>query len=456
LSTGRSRRSPQTPSLRRVDEAIPQVDGLRLLERADTGEWVGRGEVWRARVTGGLAGESGSRLPADLPGIGECRVRLLRMPVDEALRARAQTVAEDLLTLDDPGLVPIRSVRRAFDGVALVYGHLPSTALGLHLLARRRLLSAGEVVTLGVALCWALAHAHEAGIAHGRLCDADVLIGPDGRPVLTGVGVMGVLGAPGTAEADVRALQRMLVSLLDLESAAAPRVAEALAGGSPGAAELAALLAASAPAEPLRVHEPGRGPTAPTRRTRPGLPRAKRIRPRMLAAGAGVVLLGALVGWASAPGPHAAKSIGAAPSAAPALAGQQEVDWRQVLTRLDAARSAAFERPGSAGFDDVDVPGSQAYRYDAAAATSLRAHGVHAVGLRIVLESVRVESVTARRVTLRVADRRLPYELRDRQGKPANRVAARGTAVHVIELDAGAGSGASWRFASLRDPALSS
>ena len=35
------------------------------------------------------------------------------------------------------------------------------------------------------------------GIAHGRLRDADVLIGGDGRPVLTGVGVLGVLGAPG-------------------------------------------------------------------------------------------------------------------------------------------------------------------------------------------------------------------------------------------------------------------
>ena len=55
-------------------------------------EAVGRGEVWRARLTGGLAGEEGGALPGDLAGVGECLVRLLRMPVDEALRARAQTL----------------------------------------------------------------------------------------------------------------------------------------------------------------------------------------------------------------------------------------------------------------------------------------------------------------------------------------------------------------------------
>jgi hypothetical protein len=92
------------------------------------------------------------RLPADLPAIGECRLRLLRMPADEALRARAQTMASDLLAPDDPGLVPIRSVRRGYDGIALVFGHLPSPSIGLHLLARRRLRSPGEVGTLGVAL----------------------------------------------------------------------------------------------------------------------------------------------------------------------------------------------------------------------------------------------------------------------------------------------------------------
>jgi hypothetical protein len=74
-----------------------------------------------------------------------------------------------------------------------------------------------------------------------------------------------------------------------------------------------------------------------------------------------------------------------------------------------------------------------------------------------VLERVRVESATARRVILRVTDRRLPYELRDSTGKVVSRVAGRGTAAHVIELDASAAAGAvGWLFASISDPAVSS
>ncbi|HEX4429460.1 MAG TPA: hypothetical protein VHZ96_09350 [Frankiaceae bacterium] len=437
-----------------MDETIPQVDGLRLLARADAAEWVGRGEVWRARLTGGLAGPQGTRLPADLPGIGECWVRLLRMPVDDTLRARALTVAGDLLALADPGLVPIRSVRKAYDGIALVYGHLPTPATGLHLLARRRLLSAGEVVTLGVALCWALAHAHDAGIAHGRLADADVLIGPDGRPVLTGVGVRGVLGAPGEAAADIRALERMLASLLDPVSAGAPRVAEALAASSCNAAGLAALLAASTQAEPLRVDEqPSEPAEERIRRRRPRL-MPRRANPRMLTAGVGAVLIGGLaggVGWASAPGPQPQSAV--LPPAA-RTAGHQPIDWRAVLTKLDLARSAAFGRPGSVGLDGVDVPGSPASRYDAAAVVSLRARDAHAVGLRLELGSVRIESAAPGRVTLRVTDRRMPYEIRDSHGKIVSRVAGRAAAAHLIELDAS--SAGAWRFATVSEPAVTS
>ncbi len=435
--------SRQPPSLRRVDESLPQVDGLRLIERVDS---CGRGEVWRARIAGGLAGEQALPLPGDLTGVGECSVRLLRLPVDEALRARAQTLARDLMALDEPGLLPIRDVRKAFDGVALVYGHPPAEPTGLHLIARRRLLSAGEVVTLGVALAWALAHAHAAGIVHGRLADADVLIGSDGRPVLSGVGILGVLGAPNSAAADVRALERMLGSLLDRETAGAARISRALADGSSTAAELATVLAASAPAVPIGVDGPaadavpvrGRRPSARARVGRPGW-----LRPRVLLAAAGVVLLGALAGWASAPGPHAraAAAPGSAPPAVPAT------DWSQVLARLDTAWAAAFEQPET-GFGAVDAPTGPAYRADTEAAASLRARGLHAAGLRLVLMSVGVESASPQRVILRVTDRRSSYELRDRSGAVVTRVAARGSAAHRIELVATSGAG-TWRFAEV-------
>ena len=131
--------------------------------------------------------------------------------------------------------------------------------------------------------------------------------------------------------------------------------------------------------------------------------------------GAGVVLLGALAGWASAPGPHAASSAGcrrrarrSPPRSAP--------DWRQVLDRarpgpVGRVRSARTS-PGSAA---VDAPASAAYRYDAAAVcVACERAACTRLGLRLVLESV------ARRVghgrgasRLRVTDRLSPYELRD-------------------------------------------
>jgi hypothetical protein len=431
------------PSVRRVDEGTPQVDGLRLIERVDD---CGRGEVWRARHTGGLGGEDGAPLPGDLPGVGECRVRLLRMPVDEAFRARGQALAGDLTALDEPGLLTVREVRTAYDGIALVYGQLPKDVTGLHLIARRRLLRAGEVVTLGVALSWALAHAHAAGIVHGRLTDADVLIGGDGRPVLTGVGVLGVLGAPGEAADDVRALERMLGSLLDAGSAGAAQVSRALGQGSTTAAGLAALLAAAAPAVPIRLDEsvPQAGfAEAPVRsRWRPAW-----LRPRMLLGAAGVVLLGGLAGWVSAPGPHARTSRPGAVAPTP-VAG---LDYRELLTRLDAAWARGFEHP-ELGFAAVDASASPALRADTAVAAALRARGLHAVGLRLVLRQVAVEAASPTRLILRVTDERSTYELRDARGKLVSTVAARRAAGHRIELVAAGSSPAEgWRFARVTD-----
>ena len=274
LSTGRNPAGAAVPSVRQVDKTIPLVDGLRLIERTDE---AGSGEVWRARITGGLAGARGDPLPGELSGVGECVVRLLRLPVDEALRGRARALADDLVALDDPGLVTIRSVVSAYDGIALIFAPLPSPMPPLHLLARRRQLLAGEVVTLGVALAWALAAAHRFGVAHGRLRDADVLLDEGGRPVLAGVGVMGVLGAPGTPAADVGALGRLLGSLLDGASGGADRVLAVLGDRSLTATELAARLAAATAACPIVMSDPDPAAPAACVSGHPRAPPAARI-----------------------------------------------------------------------------------------------------------------------------------------------------------------------------------
>jgi hypothetical protein len=382
-------------------------------------------------------------------------VRLLRLPVDEALRGRAQVLAKDLMGLRDPGLVPVRSVHEAYDGIALVLDP-PSPSHPLHLLARERLLSAGETVTLGVALAWALAAAHDAGVAHGRLRDADLLLDAQGRPVLGGVGVRGVLGAAGEPADDVRALSRMLASLLDRESPEADRVQSALSEQPGTASELAVRLASSAAATPIRVAaiEP-----EPSPRARPwgagllaglfGPKRHSRPRRGLLAVATGLAIFVAfgLAGWAFAPAP--AEHGAAAP---PNAAGPPEPDWRAVLERLDSARAAAFARPGANPIAAADAPKSAAYRYDAAAVAALRGRHAHATGLRMVLERIDVQSLSARRVTLTVTDRLPSYRIEDTGARLITQVASRGPRAHLVALrDVGAASSPSWRIETVSE-----
>ncbi len=421
-----------------MEKTIPSVDGLRLIEPIDD---AGSGEVWRARITGGLAGVRGDPLPGELPGVGECVVRLLRLPVDEALRARARALAEDLVALDDPGVVGIRSVAGAYDGLALIFAPLPSAVLPLHLLARRRQLGAGEVVTLGVALAWALATAHRRGIAHGRLRDADVLLDSGGRPLLTGIGVMGVLGASGTPQGDVVALERLLASLLDGASTGAGRVVDVLADRSLTAAELATRLAAATASSPIELSEAERDemPTSDIARRRwRRLPQLnlRRLRPPrgvlLMLAALVVVLLGGMVGWASVSGP--VEGSGSVPPKPRPPITVPKANWPRTLASLDRGRAVLFAHPVSTDVASVDVAGTPAYDYDANAVARLRSRGAHAVGLRMVVEAVTVTGLSTRSVELTVTDHRLGYDVRDQAGVLVSHVASRGTARHLIVL----------------------
>jgi hypothetical protein len=444
--------------VRWVDTTLPVIEGLRLIERT---EECGPGEVWRARVVGGLGGSAGERLPGELAGVGECEVHLLRLPVEEAIRARAHCVAADLVALEDAGLVGVREVRPAYDGVALVLSQLPSPMLALHLLARRRQLSAGEVVTLGVALAWALAAAHAAGVTHGRLRDADVLIDPGGRPILAGIGVMGVLGSAGEPADDVRALARMLLSLLDSQSSGAAKLAQSVHQPPGAATELAAVLAAACPAAPIRLAEVddasdhsteppevegtrrrgsrrGRSPLGGVMAAMLGRVQWRRLT-RLAGVGAGIVVLAGVIGWMSAPGP--------ATSSAKAVPASSASNWTSVLSALDAARADAFSRPGTVAITTFDAAGSSALQYDAAAVASLRLQGVHAWGLRMLLTSVAVQRQSASEVTLAVTDSRSAYEVLDAKQQVLSRVAVRPAARHLIVLRS-AGQ-AQWRVSAV-------
>jgi hypothetical protein len=463
-----------------MQDEVPDVEGLRLTERSYD---AGRGEIWRARVAGGLGGDDGARLPGELAGVGECTVRLLRLPVDEAMRARALVVARDLLALDDPGLVRVLEARRAFDGIALVLETPTPPVTGLDELARRRQLAAGEVVTIGIAIGWALGAAHTAGMTHGQLRDADVLLPLGGRPVLAGVGVMAVLGSAGSPRDDVRALARLLASVLDGESAGASRVLDAVeparGAGADTPQELATRLAAAAAAIPveLPIDRPGEtagdaiselpeictpspsGPPSPPRPSRPSGARHRRGRRRGLALRrrhllgvlAAAILIGSgLVGWVSAPSPSG-RHDGSASAGGPAA---RDPDWRMVLTQLASARAAAFAAPDGASparaaLATVDVPGSPAHAADVATLADLRRRGLHASGLRLTVLQASVRERSSSAVILLVRDQLAAYQLLNAEGLVVRRQPARSGADHVVELRKQADG---WRIVRVSDP----
>src|SRR3954466_7411253 len=175
-------RLPSVPMSLRDAAAPPGVPGYTLQELLGRG---GSGEVWRAVPRSGGAPVAVKVLVAGAPG---------RQAREAALLAE----------LDHPHLVRLRDVvhqpRRGSQArVALVLDLLPGGSLAA-LLARRRRLRPGEVVTAIAPVAAALAHAHEHGVVHGDLSPGNIVFTAEGRPVLTDLGVARVLGEAAAAE----------------------------------------------------------------------------------------------------------------------------------------------------------------------------------------------------------------------------------------------------------------
>lgn len=95
--------------------------------------------------------------------------------------------------------------------VALLVEHVPGLTVA-EMRAARVPLSDGEGVTLAVPVLQALAALHAAGLVHGPVTAASVVVRPDGRPVL--VDLRGAVLGTGTVDGDVRRWLSTLVSLL--------------------------------------------------------------------------------------------------------------------------------------------------------------------------------------------------------------------------------------------------
>ncbi|ONH37367.1 hypothetical protein BL254_03670 [Protofrankia sp. BMG5.30] len=206
----------------------------------------GAGDVWAGRVVA--------------TGV-ECTVRRVRLPPGTAGRETAMRSARLLVELDHPHLVPVIDVIATSEGIAVVSEPVDGAVNLGRLLGVRERLEPGEVVTVGLPLAQALAAAHAAGVVHGRLDLADVLLEPNGRPMLAGTGVAGLGGPPTTPPVDVGDLAGLLLAAMPhatgpAAAAVAVAVAPALVDDPdrrPTAGELAAALARSCNPAPVRM-----------------------------------------------------------------------------------------------------------------------------------------------------------------------------------------------------------
>ncbi|MDT3446130.1 serine/threonine protein kinase [Pseudofrankia sp. BMG5.37] len=231
--------------------APPTVPGVTL------GGWpgdAGTGEVWAATLDDDAT---------------PCVVRLIRLPADPVRRGRAASAGRRLIQLSHAHLVPVLAVEEVDDGLAVVMARVPEAVSLRRLLAARDRLEPGEVVTVGLPVAQALAATHEAGLAHGTLTPADILLEPNGRPQLAGIGVAALralaAGGPApTAAGDVYDLADLLLDTMARATgpdAAAVAVAVATAlvpdpARRPTAAELASALAHSARPAPVQMIDP--------------------------------------------------------------------------------------------------------------------------------------------------------------------------------------------------------
>jgi eukaryotic-like serine/threonine-protein kinase len=157
----------------------PVVPGYSLLERVGSGA---SGEVWRARRR---ADDLLVALKVVRPRDGDLSTALREAAVLSRVRHQHLLHLYDVVPLPDP------QGRPAGLGLAVQFAAGGSLA---QVLAARRLLSLGELVTLLSPLAGALADLHRVGVVHGDVSPGNVLFLSDGMPMLADVGVSRLVG----------------------------------------------------------------------------------------------------------------------------------------------------------------------------------------------------------------------------------------------------------------------
>ncbi|MGI8532077.1 MAG: serine/threonine-protein kinase, partial [Geodermatophilaceae bacterium] len=143
-----------------------RLDGYTLNELAGFGA---TGEVWRARPQAGGPDVALKWLSAAAIDIEKLE-------------------ASGLRDFRHPHVARLLDIRRDGSSVVLVYEFVIGLSLAV-LLAERERLSGSEAVTLLTPIAEALGAAHDVGLLHAQLTPSAVLVTPDGRPILTDLGL---------------------------------------------------------------------------------------------------------------------------------------------------------------------------------------------------------------------------------------------------------------------------
>ncbi|MFI5560027.1 serine/threonine-protein kinase [Amycolatopsis japonica] len=125
------------------------------------------------------------------------RVAIKELPLPTHEPARVERLKETaLVAVDHPSVVPVRDVVVA-DGSAFIVMD-PVEGRTLEDLASAGPLPPRFVADIGGKVLGALAAAHTAGVVHGDVRPANILVGPDGAVKLTGFGIAKALDPAGT------------------------------------------------------------------------------------------------------------------------------------------------------------------------------------------------------------------------------------------------------------------
>ena len=147
-------------------------------------------------ITGELSSSAAGSMWTAVRGLDDRRLVLKIVPVTDVTQAQAQ-VTRQMAVLGRIGnehVVRQHSVIALADGtLALVLDQVTGGSLAM-LLGSRGPLRPGETVTTVAPLFGALADLHAAGVVHGDLAPENVLFSADGRPLISDLGVVGLLG----------------------------------------------------------------------------------------------------------------------------------------------------------------------------------------------------------------------------------------------------------------------